>query len=302
MNDVTEHTITLEHATATSVQIVIGYGGMGQHCIDVYPRLSRIGTVIVVDPESGRAKTGAERLQSMGVEAKFIEAPIQEVKILEHGQPNGSRMVMNWMTDGPEPPAWGLRQYPNCAHQIQLYTKMPNGVLYGKSMTVKAGDNCMQNDLADFFEAVQRVAANTGSDFIWGRRGRAEHRSAEPLYRNWNRELMLSSLQRLVSGRELSIDSVQITGDGRETMPLLIQNHRNGWRSPEDIAEELISSSDQPLIRGSSFAVGEIGPDGIRIHRARLRKLDGQIYMEGFPTLNRAAVTEALRRAEQWSA
>ena len=50
---------------------------------------------------------------------------------------------------------------------------------------------------------------------------------------------------------------------------------------------------------GKDLAIAEIGPDGIRLHIARMRALDRSLSVNDTTDINAEAFAEALRRAER---
>ena len=67
------------------------------------------------------------------------------------------------------------------------------------------------------------------------------------------------------------------------------------------LAVEVAHNPAVPLLRGEDFAVGEIGSDGIRIHEARLRKVDGQVRLRRTGAVDSNAIElaeESLRQAK----
>ena len=301
-----QNTISFAHEVVTKiVTVVIGIGRAGTRLIDVLPRINHtLGSrldLVLVDAEPGRSRDAAARLRSMGMQSQFLEAPIEDVRIVgtNSGDPQG---IMVNLTDDPGVTPWLLRKYRGFSVITQIYTRMPNGTLYGQSATLRPEAETEREKLAAFFEAAQKVTARTGAEDLWGSLGLPEHRMAEPLYRNWQMRLLEGSLMRLATKRDLPGDPIQISIDGQTSVPMIIQDHRDRWRGDEEITAEIVDSACQPLIRGRGFAIGEIGPDGVRIHHARLRKLDGRVSLHGFSALDKAAIEDAVRRKELWSA
>jgi hypothetical protein len=85
-----------------------------------------------------------------------------------------------------------------------------------------------------------------------------------------------------------------VTTDGRKTMSLMLRDSSGGWSDPTDLARAIVEHPSMPVTRGKDFAVGEIGPDGVRVHVLRVRATDGK------PAINASAVVspDAYRAAD----
>lgn len=246
-----------------------------------------------VDPVPGRAPETAAEARRLGLTATYREARIEDV--IEAEQQAG---LLVFTLDRPAATARGLAAAASngCAVTGGMLIAVPTGTLFGFGMVLPAEDSESKRLGSLFMDQLDRVTARRGASAVFGERGRPEHIAAEPAYRHWFASLMTSNLPKLVTGLEPEASPFSLTPDGRITLALLITDNRTGWAEPAELAKEIVSDPPQPLVRGEDFAVGEIGPDGIRIHIVRLRKLDGKVALQASAVIDRASVDAAVEQ------
>jgi hypothetical protein len=254
-------------------------GGSGRGALQNLPYLAEFNRnsstyqvqPIYCDPVPRRALELAERANSMGVPAKWIEERIERC-LPALRQNLTTPLLLN--IDKARDLVVAIRQCSGQPVLAYLLIKTPNSELLGIRVVIEAHDNEGRERVASFFEQLGEVTARRGSNSIFGENGEATHMANEPVYRNWFARHAEANLPKLISGLEPDSALIEVTKDGSTTMPLQLHDSRHtGWAVPEDLASE-VADSGAPMLRGENFVVGEEGPDGIRFHQARVRKTD----------------------------
>jgi hypothetical protein len=167
---------------------------------------------------------------------------------------------------------------------IYFLVRMPNDELLGIRAVLQENDVENQRMGARFFRKLAEVTARSGAAAVVGAGGRPEHLAMEPAYRAWFAEHMNSNITKLVARIQPESDPFEVTTDGRKTMSLMLKDSGGGWTDPSDLARAIVEHPTMPVTRGRDFAVGEIGPDGVRVHVIRVRATDGK------PAINASAI------------
>jgi hypothetical protein len=253
-----------------------------------------------VDPVPGRARRLATQAQALGVPAQAYEAPIEEF-LGTATATRPSALILN--LDRPAALARTIRISMDTSTPVlgYLLIRMPHGDLYGLRMAVQGDERARKGEAVLFFEQLSGVVARSGSSAVVGMNGRPEHLAAEPRYRTWFAEHMQSNVGKLVAGLEPESSPLELTRDAERTLTLMLRDHRNGWSAPGVLARAVVAEPETPIVPGEEFAVGEIGPDGIRFHPVRVRKLDGEVAVRGASRYDPEAIAdaEAARRASE---
>src|SRR5260221_395980 len=155
-----------------------------------------------------------------------------------------------------------------------------------KVEVLTAGANRGARLMQPAFEAFNRASNRFTLAAVLGAEGRPEHLALEAAYRQWFADHMNANLTKIVAKIRPESDPFEVTTDGQTTMPLLMRESPEGWRDTSVLAREIVEQPTDPITRGHDFTVGEIGPDGIRFHVARMRALDGK------PAIHSAAVVD----------
>ena len=293
------------------VPFYVGGSGRGatllqESTLDVNRASERISAKpVYVDPVPGRAHQLAERGIAMGIQAEHREARIEELlNGLDRQQL--APLVMN--VDQPGALAGALELSAGQPQPVlgYLLVRMPNGALYGIRFAIGADEEPIKRTAALLFGQLAEVTARSGASFVVGADGRPEHVAAESAYRHWFAQHMTANLPKAFAGIEADNNPIEVTPDGTTTWALLVRDSRTGWADPQALAADVVAHPETPIVRGEDFAIGEAGPDGIRVHRVRLRKTDGKVAVRGIAALDpesieaervRRMAEEALRRA-----
>jgi len=186
-----------------------------------------------------------------------------------------------------------------CAVLCYLIIRLPSKKLVGLTAVLPrdAADEKLQ--LALFLAGLAHVTARRGSRAVLGDLGLPEHAFLEPHFRLFFKEHLAANLSKVLFDLDPEAAPIEVTFDGEARMPLIVADSRIGWRTPDVLAREIVERPAVPLEPGKDLCIGEVGPDGIRLHVARLRALDGAIAVNETAVVDAAAFEEALRRAER---
>lgn len=177
---------------------------------------------------------------------------------------------------------------------------LPSQHLLGLRMVFTSADAEAQRRMAFLCACLSTLTRRTGADALFGPGARSSHRAAEPLYRSWISSHLVANLPKIACGLTPVAHSVEATIDGRRTMALFPLDHRDSFRSSEEVAEEVLRNPDEPILRGEDVTVGEVGPEAVRFHFCRERR-DGQLAhrrgttFENNPEAARTAILHAER-------
>lgn len=255
-----------------------------------------------IDPVPGRAHAITTEASARGIKARSEEARVED---LLRDEGDAERSPVYLALDDPKSDATALDVLSDRRRPVLggLLVRTPWEELLGMRWTITAEDRENKQLGAKFFRKLSEVVARRGSTYVVGERGRAEHAAAEPQYRAWLGRAATTNVGRIAVGVEpevLAPFTITVDG-GRTTQPLLLKDRSHGWADPLDLAADLVTNPATPviLLKGENFSVGEIGPDGIRIHQVRLRT-DGRLSLRGAAAIDletmRAAEAERMRR------
>lgn len=295
--------ITSGSSTRSSAPLVVAGAHRGarlmQPTISAFNRTSDRFVLVptYVDPLPDRAAALARSAGEQGVEARAIEAHIEEV--LGRAE---ARAPIVLSVDTARTIANVLRDVELDAHPVLIYflVRMPNLQLLGLRATLQADDEPLRDLACEFFDRLSFVTTRSGASAILGGQGRAEHIAVEPLYRRWFADHMVQNLPRVVVGVQPENDPFEITLDGHTTMSLMLRRSAETWADPLEIATEMVREPQNPIHRGRDFGVAETGPDGIRLHTVRIRATDGRVAVRAAAVIDeREYVTAEQERLER---
>lgn len=242
-----------------------------------------------VDPVPGRATALARIASASGIDADAVEGRIEE----EIREAEGSTPVV-LSVDKPETIASSLAAVEEAARPVLAYLmlKFPTGELWGLRLTLTADDSTGRADARRLFEALGRVTARRGFAAVFGAGAPSEHVATEEVFRRWMADHGRENLGKITAGVIPDAYPIEATDDGTTTMPVIVVRHET-WADPTTLAERLAANPPIPLMRGESFVIAELGPDGVRFHKIRYRT-DGQLSVRGMVILDSATYQAAL--------
>jgi hypothetical protein len=247
---------------------------------------------IYIDPVPERAAALAREGIMRGIQSRAVEARIEEV--VPNRDHKRSPLIVS--VDNAHAIARTLDATKGDDRPVLIYflVRMPNEELLGIRAVLQESDIEPRALGARFFRALGDVTARSGAAAVVGNQGRPEHIALEPAYRAWFAEHMQSNMTKIVARTQPENDPFEITTDGRKTLSLMLRDSVNAWADPTELARSIVEHPSMPIARGRDFAVGEIGPDGLRLHVLRVRATDGQ------PAINASAVVtpDAYRAAD----
>ncbi len=257
-----------------------------------FNRTSTAATIetLYVDPVPGRAEETAELARREGVPAEAIEATGEEV--LDDAR--GALQLAN--VDAPATLAElvdrsGARGIPTLGY---LMLTAGNGRLAGLRLALPAGEHGRREEAVAFLRALAAVTARSGSRALFGDEARNAHHLSEPLIRAAFAEHTETELARLSAGVLPEHAPIDITFDGRASLPVLVVR-RTTYGEAGDVLEEVARAPAVPLRRGTTFIVAEVTDgDGIRLHEARRRIVDGRLAVRPSTTIDEAMMRAAI--------
>lgn len=182
---------------------------------------------------------------------------------------------------------------------LYLIIRLPNKQLVGLTAVLRKDDVAEKLALAAFLLALADCTVRKGHRSVLGAEGLPEHVFIEPQYRQLFRAHLTDNLPRLLWDLEPEAAPVEVTFNGDTRMPLLIEDSRAGWRDATSLARDVLARPSVSIAPGKDLCIGEVGPDGIRLHIARYRALDRALSVNATSVIDTAAFEEALRRAER---
>jgi len=182
---------------------------------------------------------------------------------------------------------------------LYLIIRLPNKQLVGLTVVLRKEDAAEKLALAAFLLALADCTVRKGYRAVLGDDGLPEHVFREPHYRQLFRAHLTDNLPRLLWDLEPEAAPIEATFNGDTRMPLLIEDSRAGWRDATTLAQDVLARPSVSIAPGKDLCIGEVGPDGIRLHIARYRALDRALSVNATSVIDTAAFEEALRRAER---
>lgn len=252
--------------------------------------------IIGVDPLPNRARTYAADAERAGLRTTPREAKIEE---FIDDLPEGAPVLLNM--DNPGAHAAALRQLADRDVAVLggYFAASPaDGQLFGFRYACSGQEHDAKREVAQFCEHLATFAGRGGRDRVWGERGRPEHLPLETVYRQWTGTFVRETLDKLAIGVPLNYHHLEVTRDGRETLPIITCQSTTHDASPFALATEVLGNPPVAILRGDAFVVAELRGDGVRLHFARLGKTDGRVRVNGYAGFDRETL-DAAERAER---
>lgn len=278
--------------------------------LDAFARWNRESTSVTlvpryIDPVLGRAELMKAEAIRHGVPAEAEEGTI-EATILEEDA-KGKPIVLN--LDRPEAIAKTIlaAEHTNAPILGYLLLKLPSGQLWGIRFYLRPGDNAGRLVAVKFFHRLGELTARRGSAAVLGAEGDVAHRAAEARYRHWFADHLRDNIGKLLAGIAPTGHTFEITDDGATTYALIVRDSET-WSEPRTLAESVAADPPVPIVRGESWVIGEVTPEGVRFHKVRRRQADDKVALQGLGVIDNHAVdaeragreaAEALARAER---
>jgi hypothetical protein len=227
-----------------------------------------------VDPVPGRAESMAERARAQGLDAGAEEAAIED--FLPQSTASSSHSTLILSLDHPRALSRAFAVsagLPTLAYQLWQF---PTGHLAGFQAVVAPEQDAERQRLAALFVRLDELASRQGSETILGLQA-GTNRVVEPLYREGFGRHLTRNLPKLAAGLAPEDPAVGLVLDGRTPEPAVIVESPRGWKTEAALLEETSAMITDPLTPGDSRLLLELGPDGLRAHRLRLRRVDRKV-------------------------
>lgn len=260
-------------------------------------RSARPVHIAATDPLPGRAPRFAQLLRDNGIAASAREERFQ------HVQPQGfaENTTILLHTDSPDANADILAQAADAPYAVKgfLFVRTPDQRLLGVRASAGPQEADAKRDLAKFFRALHAVTARTDSRFVLGDQGIPAHRAIAPEHRASFRRFLTDQLDRSLAGLPTTSPGLEISLDARTTLPVFLVDSTMGFQDPGDLATRFVANPPAPIYPGMDFFIGELGPDGVRLHRTRYRLTDGRAGLYDTVGLDPASLLQADERQRQ---
>jgi hypothetical protein len=184
--------------------------------------------------------------------------------------------------DNPASIAAALEAGASTKRSMLLYVALllSTGDLLGLRAVLTPGQAALALQLAAFFRAVSAATVRSGASAVFGPEAPLRSVEMEPLVRGWFAAHMLANVYKLLYNLPPVSAAMEVTRDGRTTLPLLLHDSLAGWDDPQALAERILARPPIPLELGSDVMIAEIGPENdVRLHEARRRRSDRQIAL-----------------------
>lgn len=244
--------------------------------------------LVYVDPAPGRARETTELARRRGLDSTSLEARAEDVLnaseatavVANVDDPSTLAQVIE-AARGERLPLLGL-----------LILQLPDGRLSALMHSLRASDPQAER-LVAFHRALATLTARGGSRSIFGRGTAPTNLLLEPSIRRAFVDHSESELARVIADVPAEREPAEIAIAGRPPVPFLVTENPT-FGDPREVVGRLIDEGDFTLRRGRSMVAAEVTPEGIRLHEARLRVIDGELAVRPVSTLTPAAM-ERLR-------
>ena len=252
-----------------------------------------------IDPNPNAIHHAQVAAAERGVPLASVHGRLEDIHAAEGAAAAGRPMIL--ATDDAGADARGLLLAAEHGRAVLVYLliRLPTAALVGLTAVLTKADAELKIALAMFLAALSDATVRKGSRAVLGDQALPAHVFLEPHFRLLFREHLVENLQRLVWDLEPEAAPIEISYDGEKRLPLVIVDSREGWREPTALAQEVLARPQVAIEPGKDLCIGEVGPDGIRLHLTRYRALDRRISIHGTTAADAAALAEALRRAER---
>lgn len=126
-----------------------------------------------------------------------------------------------------------------------------------------------------YFTSLAKVTARSGSAAVFGEGAPATHALLERAQRRWFAAHTRAELGRMVAGVPSEHGPFEASFNGAHTLPVLVVPVTT-YDDPERVVERAVAVPSTPIARGTELLVAEVAPEGIRLHEARRRVVDGE--------------------------
>lgn len=252
-----------------------------------------------IDPNPNAIHHAQVIAAERGVPLASHHGRLEDVHAADGAAAAGRPMIL--ATDDARADAQGLLLAAEHGRAVLLYLliRLPTAALVGLTAVLTKSDTELKVALAAFLTALNDATVRKGSRAVLGDQALPAHVFLEPHFRLLFREHLVENLQRLVWDLEPEAAPIELSYDGEKRLPLVIVDSREGWRDPAGLAREVLARPQVAIEPGKDLCIGEVGPDGLRLHRTRYRVLDRKVSIHGTTGVDAAALAEALRRAER---
>jgi len=251
-----------------------------------------------IDVNPNNLLTSAAEATQRGVQ--FMVHHGRGEDVVEHDGTENDRPII-CATDDPRANARICRAAAATGRALLLYLliRMPTKALIALTVVIGKGDAKQKERLALFLDALADATVRRGSQAVLGVNALPEHVFLEPHFRLLFRAHLTTNLPKLLWDLDPDAAPIEISFDGEKRLPVVVEDSRAGWRDAQRLASDVLARQDVVIEPGKDLAIAEIGPDGIRLHVARMRALDRSLSVNDTTDINAEAFAEALRRAER---
>jgi hypothetical protein len=252
-----------------------------------------------IDPNPNAIHHAQVAAAERGVQLASIHGRLEDVHAAEGAMASGRPMIL--ATDDALADAHGLLLAAEHGRAVLLYLliRLPTMALVGVTAVLMKADTELKIALAAFLTTLSDATVRKGSRAVLGDQALPAHVFLEPHFRLFFREHLAENLARLVWDLEPEAAPIEVSYDGEKRLPLVIIDSRGGWRDAGALAREVLARPLVAIEPGKDLCIGEVGPDGLRLHLTRYGVLDRTISVHGTAVADAAALEEALRRAER---
>lgn len=251
--------------------------------------------VRVIDPLPPRAQALAERVTAEGGIGVALQARLEEALpvLAESTEP----LVL--AVDTPRTIATALLAPETQERWVFPYALLrpPSGELLSLRGVIPPGDASWRTSTAALIMALDSAVSGRGAEYAIGSQAPSAARVREPQHRASMAEHLKRNLRKLLAGLAPESAPLTLSIDGVSEMPLLVMASET-WQEPRALALRTRAAPPVPLTRNAELALAETTPDGIRIHRFRVRT-NGQLMVRGRHALDTESLRLALARAEE---
>jgi len=234
-------------------------------------------TVHAVDPNGGHLTRLADFATARGLRLTTEQRPLEAALATR-----ADNAPLGIFIDAPGSIAKVLDAAAATGRPTLLYVAvlLATGDLLGLRAVLTAADPALFGELAALFRALSLSTVRSGSSAVFGPAASPRHVELEPLLREWFAAHMLANVYKLAYDLPPESAPIEVTRDGKATMPLYIHTSATAWADPEALARELLARPRTPVAPGTDVLIAEIGPErDVRLHEARLRRADRQVAL-----------------------
>lgn len=270
---------------------------LGMPAIQNFNRTSQRFEIVptYVDSFPGRSESLAAEARAKNIQATAEEARIEDFLATRPERDVPGLLNIDSATSVAKVlPLVGERLPALLAYQI---VEMPDGRVYGVCLLIRRGEEELRDRATRLFETLGRLTERSGSEVILGPAGSAAARAVEPTLRRAFATHTVKNLTKVFAGLEPESPALEVVSTTGETAPLYIRE-TDGMVDPSDLAAEVANNPEHPMRRGTSFAIAETTPAGVRFHEARRRMVDDSVRVRERGLLERAVVDRSVAEGE----